>query len=149
MANSVDPDQAMLFFGIWSGCALFAQGCLSKYFTWAMPCKKCLRAYEDSENPDQLAHPCSLIWAFAFRKQNHWILLNVSVESKCRMEWICTVCTCSEAWHWIIIVIFAYFRFFCRNLPRYIPVFCIYSGWSQQWYWISTVFIHKHCTSYI
>ena len=44
--------------------------------------KTCLRAYADSEGPDQPAHPRSLIRAFAVRKQNHWIQQNVSMESK-------------------------------------------------------------------
>ena len=36
--------------------------------------KMSLRAYANSEGPDQPAHPRSLIRAFATRKQNHWIL---------------------------------------------------------------------------
>ena len=33
--------------------------------------KTCLRAYADSEGPDQTAHPRSLIRAFAVRLKNH------------------------------------------------------------------------------
>ena len=40
----------------------------------------CLRAYSDSEGPDQTAHPRSLIWGFAVRRQNHLILYRT--ESK-------------------------------------------------------------------
>ena len=36
--------------------------------------KTCLRAYADSEGPDQTAHPRSLIRAFTVRQQIHWIL---------------------------------------------------------------------------
>ena len=45
--------------------------------------KICLRAYVDSNGPDQPEHPRSLIGAFAVLKQNHWILQNVSMDSKC------------------------------------------------------------------
>ena len=41
----------------------------------------CIRAYADSEGPDQTVHLRSLIWAFVVRKQNP-ILKNVSVKSK-------------------------------------------------------------------
>ena len=41
-----------------------------------------LLLYAHSEGPDQLAHPHSLIRAFAVCKQNHWTLQNVSIESK-------------------------------------------------------------------
>ena len=68
---------------------------LSKLFG---PCqaKTCLEAYADSEGLDQPAHPCSLIRTLTVRKQIHWILLNVSMESKgpdktlgmYRMMWI-------------------------------------------------------------
>ena len=44
--------------------------------------KPCLRAYADSEGPDQTAHPRSLIRAFTVRKQNHSILQNVRMENK-------------------------------------------------------------------
>ena len=43
--------------------------------------KRCLRPYADSEVPDQPAHQRSLNGA-AVRKQNHWILQNVSMDSK-------------------------------------------------------------------
>ena len=63
----------------------------------------CFRAYADSEGPDQTAHPCSLIRAFAVRLQNHWILLIVSIESKCpdetahaKGESKCAFCACSK-----------------------------------------------------
>ena len=36
--------------------------------------KTCLRAYADSESPDQIAHPRSLIRALAAHKQNHRLL---------------------------------------------------------------------------
>ena len=42
--------------------------------------KTCLRAYADSEGLGQPAHPRNLIRAFVVRKQNHWILHNVSIE---------------------------------------------------------------------
>ena len=45
-----------------------------------------LRAYAGIESPDQPAHPRSLIRAFAVRLLNSWILLNVSMESKCPDE---------------------------------------------------------------
>ena len=48
--------------------------------------RKRLRTYADSDGPDQPAHPRSLIRALAVRKQHHWILKNVSVESKCPDE---------------------------------------------------------------
>ena len=48
--------------------------------------KTCLSAYADSEGPDQPAHPHILIRAFAVRKQNHWILKNISMENKCPDE---------------------------------------------------------------
>ena len=38
--------------------------------------------YTDSEGLNKTAHPHSLIKAFAVRKQNNWILWNVSMESK-------------------------------------------------------------------
>ena len=49
----------------------------------------------DSDNPDQSVHLYSLIRALAVHKQNHWILSNVSKESKgpdetlgiCKMMW--------------------------------------------------------------
>ena len=41
--------------------------------------KKCLRAYADSEGPDQPAHSRRLIWAFAVRLQNYSTLHNVSI----------------------------------------------------------------------
>ena len=41
---------------------------------WAAPFEKGLSAAADSEVQDLSAHPCSLIRAFAIRKQNHWIL---------------------------------------------------------------------------
>ena len=41
--------------------------------------KTCLRAYADSEGPDNPSHPHGLIRAFAVRCQNQ----NVSMESKC------------------------------------------------------------------
>ena len=48
------------------------------------PChsKMCLRAYANSDGPDEPAHPRSYISAFAVRKSNHRILQNVSVEGK-------------------------------------------------------------------
>ena len=66
--------------------------------------KKCLRACSESKDPDQTAHLRSLIRAFAVRKQNLWILKNVSMESKCpdetlrmcKMVWIRTFCACSK-----------------------------------------------------
>ena len=48
--------------------------------------KMCLRADAESEGLDQSAHPRSLIRAFTVRKQNHWILYNVSMERKCLDE---------------------------------------------------------------
>ena len=45
--------------------------------------KTFLGARADSAGPDQTAHPRSLIRAFTVRKQNHWVLQNVSMESKC------------------------------------------------------------------
>ena len=48
--------------------------------------KMCLRVDAENEGPDQSAHPRSLIRAFAVRKQNHWILYNVSMERKCLDE---------------------------------------------------------------
>ena len=52
------------------------------------PCraKTCLRAYADSEGPDQHAHPRTLIRAFAVSKHNLWILQDGSMESKCPDE---------------------------------------------------------------
>ena len=44
--------------------------------------KMCLWAYADSEGPDQPAHLRRLIRAFAVHRQNHWLLYNVSMESK-------------------------------------------------------------------
>ena len=41
-----------------------------------------LRAYADSEGPDQPAHPSSLIRAFTVRLQNHRILKNISIYYK-------------------------------------------------------------------
>ena len=43
----------------------------------------CLRAHGEIECLDRHAHPRRLYRAFALRKQNHWILQNVSMESKC------------------------------------------------------------------
>ena len=43
---------------------------------------KCLWAYANSEGPDQPAHTRSLIRAFTARRQIHWILQNVRMESK-------------------------------------------------------------------
>ena len=45
-----------------------------------------LRAYADSKGPDQTAHLRSLIRAFAVRKENHLMLKNVSMVSKCPNE---------------------------------------------------------------
>ena len=39
-----------------------------------------------NEGPDQPAHSRSLIRAFTVRKQNHWILKTVLMESKCPDE---------------------------------------------------------------
>ena len=62
--------------------------------------KPCLRAYGDTECPDQSVHSRSLIRAFSVRKQNYWILQNVWMESKGpdvalrmhRMTWSCAIC---------------------------------------------------------
>ena len=59
--------------------------------------KTCLWTYTDIEGPVQPAHLRSLIRAFTFRRQNHWILQNLCSESKSpddtlpmrRMIWIC------------------------------------------------------------
>ena len=67
--------------------------------------KICLWRYADRERPDQPVHPRSLISTFPVRCQNHWILQNVYMESKCQddtlhmhmMLWICTYCTCLKA----------------------------------------------------
>ena len=43
-------------------------------------------AFANNEGPDQPAHLRRLIWAFAVRLQNHWLLkivLYVSLDSKC------------------------------------------------------------------
>ena len=45
--------------------------------------KTCLRAYADSEGPETLAHPRSLMRALAVRTYNHHMLLDVSMEIKC------------------------------------------------------------------
>ena len=43
--------------------------------------------HADSKGPDQTVHPDQpVIKAFAVCKQNHWILLNASMESKCLDE---------------------------------------------------------------
>ena len=44
------------------------------HIIWSRSAKTCLRACADSEDPDQPAHPRSLIRAFDVRKQNNWIL---------------------------------------------------------------------------
>ena len=44
--------------------------------------KRVFPAYADSEDPDQPAHPRSLVRAFTVRQQNHWILQNVWMESE-------------------------------------------------------------------
>ena len=70
-----------------------------------MQLKTCLRAYGDSEGQDQPVHLHSLIRAFAVRKQNHWILQNVSMKSKCpdetlrmyRLMWIRIIFVRSKA----------------------------------------------------
>ena len=69
--------------------------------------KRSLRAYADSEGPDQPAQPQphSLIRTISVYLQNHWILQNVWIESKgthdilcmCRMMWFCLFCTCLNA----------------------------------------------------
>ena len=59
-----------------------------------MPCEKCLRAYMDSEGPDQPAHQCSLIRAFTVHYQS--FPNKECIESKdsndsllmCRRIWI-------------------------------------------------------------
>ena len=51
------------------------------------------RAYGDSESPNQTARMRSLIRAFVVRLQNHWALLNVSMESKCPNEILRVYCT--------------------------------------------------------
>ena len=64
------------------------------------------QAIADRKGPDQTAHPRSLIRAFTVHKRNHWILQNVSMESKCpdetlpvcRVMWICILCACSKAY---------------------------------------------------
>ena len=61
-------------------CIIFITSCINGH------AKTCLRAYADSEGPDQPAHSHSLIRAFVVRKQNHWLLQNVSMESKCLDE---------------------------------------------------------------
>ena len=45
-----------------------------------------LRAYANSEGPDQPAHPCRLIRAFAVYKQNHWILKNTRWRANALMR---------------------------------------------------------------
>ena len=65
--------------------------------------KYAVGAYADSEGPDQTAHLRSLIWAFADRLQNRWILQDISVHSKgpyrtwfCCLIWFFTVPMCPE-----------------------------------------------------
>ena len=41
-----------------------------------------IRAYADSEGPDQTARPRSLISAFAARLQNRWTLQNIRTNDK-------------------------------------------------------------------
>ena len=76
----------------------------SKQHIWAAQAKTCILAYADSEGPDQTAHPRSLIWAFAVRKHNPWMLKNVSMETKYpdetlrirRIMRILSFCACSK-----------------------------------------------------
>ena len=46
------------------------------------PAKMCLRAYADSESPDQY----SLFWAFTVCKQNQWLIQNLSIDNICQNE---------------------------------------------------------------
>ena len=57
---------------VWSYESIPFQLIAVNIFSRAM--RKRVRAYADSEGPDQLAHPRSLIRAFAVRKQIHRIL---------------------------------------------------------------------------
>ena len=66
--------------------------------------KTCLRAYADSEGPDQTAHPRSLIRTFTVRLYNRWVLYNIARYSKIPDQtvylhwliWILTVCIYHE-----------------------------------------------------
>ena len=44
----------------------------------------CRQAYADNEGSDQPAHKLGMIRVFTVCKQNHWILKNVSMESRPR-----------------------------------------------------------------
>ena len=101
--NFYSPSLAMAFSRIFPIAKCHEKRCLK--CVWAAPRKIVLRAYADSEGPDQPAHPHSLILAFPVRKQNQWIPKNVSVGRKCpyetlhkcRMMLIRTFCACSKA----------------------------------------------------
>ena len=60
-----------------------------------------LRAYVDTECPDQPAYLHSLIKAFTIHQQNHWRIQNVGMEVRGPDDtsrlWICTFCACLKA----------------------------------------------------
>ena len=61
---------------------MIENGCIQSTYMYTDCNYNCLQPYADSNDPDQPAHPRSLIRVIAVRKQNHLILYNILTESK-------------------------------------------------------------------
>ena len=96
--------------------SLFIAGTLLCYLKLHMgrTMRKCVRAYADSEGPDQTAR----MMACAVRKQNHLIQWNVSMKSKCPDV---TLRICFMMW----------IRMFSLDTDH-INYWCVVSSWSMQ-----------------